>query len=104
MRPIIQPWITYHTNFSFSEADKEVPASNSSFPFIWFSCIGEAKLEKIDLSDDSYIKNKEIQRFEDFENLPSNVSGKRNINLFEECFDFGSVFLNDCKTLFRMAR
>lgn len=88
----------------FSEADKAILACDSNVTFRWFTCIGEASTEKVLLSNDSYIKNNEVQLFEDSQYVQCNILGKKNIILFDEFFDFGSVFLLDCKTLFRMAR
>ncbi|XP_046669510.1 protein MMS22-like isoform X2 [Homalodisca vitripennis] len=69
----------------------------------WFSCLGETKLEKINLHEDGYIKNKETDLFEN-SNIFSYHCEERSIQLFNQKFDFGSVFLFNSEMLFRMAR
>lgn len=83
----------------------EVDSSNTKkiISFRWFSCIGEAKLDKFIVSEDSYLNNNELLLFEDDQYSLHHFEPK-NINLFNEPYDFGSVFLEDCSSVFRMAR
>lgn len=81
------------------------PKFRKALTFRWFCCIGEAKMEKINLSEHSYLKNSELHVFMNIEEIcPLLHFEQKNITLFNKQFDFGSVFFYNSEVLFHHAK